>query len=144
MTINLGCGVEGGGVNGEFPSMQSAAVLALGIGHRHGASPSAAAGNKCQGSLAIWVLLLHCIDVRLHVKKKQIACAYVSVMGWNMHSSGQVCAHPGVAAPAASRDALAWRGVVWHGTAWCGMVWHGVPWLGVLCRGMPPPRSQAA
>lgn len=50
MTINLGCGVEGGGVNGEFPSTQSAAVLALGtgVGHRRGASPSAAVGNKCQ------------------------------------------------------------------------------------------------
>lgn len=47
---------------------------------------------------------------------------------------GVVHAHPGVAAPAASRDALAWRGVVWQ----CGMVWHGVPWLGVLCCGMSP------
>lgn len=120
--------------------MQSAAVLALGtgVGHRHGASPSAAAGEQVSESLAIWVLLLHCIYVRLHVKENQIACAYVSAMGWYMRSSGQACAHPGVAAPAASRDALAWRGVVWHGVAWYSMVCHGVPWLGVRCRGMPP------
>lgn len=46
MTINLGCGVEGGGVNGEFPSTQSAAVLALGTGMVR--ALQLLRGNKCQ------------------------------------------------------------------------------------------------
>lgn len=116
----------------EFPSVRTAAVLRCWVVPRRWDPPWCAPFSrrlrgtgelfwrkKWQSSVAVWIPFLHCIYVRLHVKETQIACVYISAMGWYTHTSGQVCAHLGVLQLQPGGSAPACRGVAWH-----GMVWH--------------------